>query len=76
MSYDPDAKVHQERRQADIEFAKRAIEFYRHRALVAQLASEREKSQARGTRAHGHTVPQNSGETMKEFKPFDINEDV
>lgn len=74
MGFDPDAKVRQERRQADLEFAKRALEFYRHRALAAQLASEREKSQAHGTRPHGVTVPQSGQDGLKEFKPFDIND--
>lgn len=74
MGFDPDAKVRQERRQADLEFARRALEFYRHRALAAQLASEREKSQAHGTRPHGVTVPQSGQDGLKEFKPFDIND--
>lgn len=46
MGYDPDAAVHAARRKADLEFAKRALEFYRHRALAAQLASARASAQA------------------------------
>jgi hypothetical protein len=74
MSYDPDATVREARRQADVEFARRAIEFYRHRALAAQLASERAKHVARGPGAHGTAVPQHSQEGLNGIKLFDIND--
>jgi hypothetical protein len=74
MSYDPDALTRAERRKADLEFAKRAIAFYRHQALVAQLASERAKHVARGAGAHGPAVPQHSQEGIDGIKPFDIND--